>query len=312
MADDMTKLNVTSAMNSAASGIPAAPISASGSSDTDGADDPFAETKSELISRYELLPDDIKAVIIDAGYQKKLFDLAKSQKLTYEELGVIETETTMVLLGMTKPADYRDELQSELKKNDPEIDAIVKAVNEQIFTPIRASLERVYEAKKDPADYIPVSIVTGVEEKPAEPVFPESAPAIHSTIPGTSTMPRASVMNAMPFPSSSLSSAEKTVLENTGVVIETVPKPVAPVMQSEIPNRSELLRSIENPRAITPDKMTPSVPSAPAVAPKPMFAGPTISATKTTDYSMPAKSTQSGTTPAPTAPRVDPYREPID
>ena len=225
----------------------------------------------------------------------------------------------MVLLGMTRPADYRDELQTELKKNDPEIDAIVKAVNEQIFAPIRASLERVYEAKKDPADYIPDSIVSGAEEKPAEPVFPEAAPAEHATGLVSPAMPRASVMNAMPFPSNSLSSAEKTVLEKTGVMIDAVPKPVASLTQSEIPNRSELLRSIENPRAIAPDKapsapVSSAVPTPAATAPKPMFAGPTISATKTTDYSMPARGTQSGTTPAPapTAPRVDPYREPID
>ena len=303
MADDMTKLNVTSAMNAAASGIPPA-----ASSDANGGDDPFADTKSELVTRYQLLPDDIKAAIVDAGYQQKLFDLARAQKLTYEELGVLETETTMVLLGMTKPAEYRDALKGELKtKNDSDIDAVVKAVNEQIFAPIRASLERVYDAKKEPADYIPDSIVTGVEEKPKQPVFPESAPAIHSTALGAPSVARPS---AMPFPSSSLSSAEKTVLASTGVVIDSTPIPAAPIVTSEIPNRTELLRSIENPSKIAPDRSP--MPAPTVTAPKPAFAGPTISATKTTDYSMPAKGTQPVASPAPTAPRVDPYREPID
>lgn len=289
MADDITKLNVTSEMSAAAADLSPAPDTAPG-------DDPFAETKSELTARYALLPDDIKSVIVDAGYQQKLFDLAKAQKLTYEELGVLETETTMVLLGMTKPADYRAELQRELKKNDSDIDVLVNAVNEQVFAPIRASLERVYTAKKEPEDYIPESIVSGVEEKPKEPIF--------AAVP--TAAPVGPALNAMPLPSSSLSSAEKNVLLGTGVVINTAPVPAAPFAQSEIPNRAEMLKGIENPRTIPMPASAPVQPAAaPAVtAPKPPVAAPVISATKSTDYSMPK--------PSGSAPRVDPYREPID
>ena len=76
MADDSIKQNTTSAMASAVSDLsPAAPA--------DSGADPFAETKSELVTRFELLPDDVRATITDSGYQQKLFDIAKAQKLTY-------------------------------------------------------------------------------------------------------------------------------------------------------------------------------------------------------------------------------------
>lgn len=300
MADDMIKINTANAMASAVS-------DATATASSDGAD-PFAETKNELASRFQLLPEDIKAAIMDTGYQEKLFNLAKAEKLTYEELGVLETETTMVLLGMTKPADYRDELQMELKKNDAQIDSIVKAVNEQVFAPIRSSLERVYAAKKDPADYIPESIVSGKEEKPAEPIFtppspvaPASPAAVSTTLPNAS---RPAIATAVPFPSR-LNTMEKSVLEKSGVVINApTPAPQAPM--SEIPDRAKLLASIENPSGIKPS----------IVAEKLKTAGPVISATKTTDYSMPAKTAPSmpaapETPTTPAKPYIDPYREPI-
>lgn len=294
MADDMIKINTASAMASAVSDATATASSADA--------DPFAETKNELASRFQLLPEDIKAAIMDTGYQEKLFNLAKAEKLTYEELGVLETETTMVLLGMTKPADYRDELQMELKKNDTQVDSIVKAVNEQVFAPIRASLERVYAAKKDPADYIPESIVSGQEEKPAAAVFPSTpAPTVSESVTPVSSIARPAIVNAVPFPSR-LNTMEKSVLEKSGVVINA-PAPVPQAPMSEIPDRAKLLASIENPSGIRPS----------IVAEKLKTAGPVISATKTTDYSMPAKTAPvTPATPAtPTKPYIDPYREPI-
>lgn len=300
MADDMIKINTANAMASAVSDATAT----ASSDDTD----PFAETKNELASRFQLLPEDIKAAIMDTGYQEKLFNLAKTEKLTYEELGVLETETTMVLLGMTKPADYRDELQMELKKNDTQVDSIVKAVNEQVFATIRSSLERVYAAKKDPAEYIPESIVSGQEEKPAEPIFTPPSPAVPaSPVAAPTPAPSASrpaIANAVPFPSR-LNTMEKSVLEKSGVVINT-PAPVPQAPMSEIPDRAKLLASIENPSGIRPS----------IVAEKLKTAGPVISATKTTDYSMPAKTAPATpTTPqtpaAPVKPYIDPYREPI-
>jgi hypothetical protein len=173
-------------------------------------DDPYADVKAELRTRFALLPEDVQKVLLDDGYQMKLFEIAKAQKLTYEELGLLEMETTMVLLGMTNPANYRDEIQSQLKKNDPEIDTLVKAVNEQVFTPLRASLEKVYAAKEAGEDTAAPSVKT------------ETAPT------------------------GSLSGAEKTVLASTGVELaETqiqTPRP-----QNTMPSRSDILSAIENP-----------------------------------------------------------------
>ncbi len=274
MADEVKKVDVVSAGTS--SSVQSAVANAT-------IDDQFSDIRGELMSRFELLPDDIKKAITDDAYQTKLFTIAKEKKMTYEELGTMETETTMVLLGMTKPEDFRDELQLELKKNDAEIDALVKNINEQVFAPIRASLERVYAAKKEPIDYLTES--------------------------GVKTSETASVAASTPVPpppAPTLSTQDKTVLAKTGVVISETPTLVAPIQASQIPNRNDLMKGIENPQKSVPIGI---------VANKLGAQGPAMP-TKTTDYSVlkgTATPPATGTaTPPPARTGPDPYREIIN
>ncbi len=231
-------------------------------------DDEFADIKNEIRTRYELLPDDLKKAIMDEGYQQKLFEIAKANKLTYEELGILEMETTMVLLGMTVPSDYRDELQIQLKKNDDIIDVILKAVNSQVFDPLRGALMRVYETHPEVA-------VGGVEIMPDIP-------------------------KAAEVPKENLSTAEKTVLQKTGVEVTETPK-MTPIPQATEPDRKAILAGIEHPPKITPRTI---------IADKLGTTAPSIPATKTTDYSVNKQPTTQ--TPTPISHANDPYREVIE
>jgi len=246
----------------------------------DDPSDPFNDARRELRTRFELLPEELQKIIIDEGYQKNLFDIAKAQKLTYEELGTLEIETTMVLLGMVKPEDYRDQVQEQLKKNDPEIDALVKEVNEKIFAPINASLQKVYSAKREPIDYLKD------EETPEAPA---------------AQMPKPIIPTPPPTPAPSLSSTDKSILEKTGVVITETPT-VRAATAAPMPSRTDLLKDIENP---------PKAPAVNIVANKLGGSAP-IMPPKTTDYSMPKGTSASGAPTMPSVKMSDPYREKID
>ncbi len=218
------------------------------------ADDPFADVKTEMAKRYALLPEEIQKAIMSTDYQQKLFNLAKTHKLTYEELGTLELETTMVLLGMTRPEEYRDELQLELKKNDLEIDALVKDVGDQVFSPIRGALDRVYSAKKDPEDYltqapssVPATPVTKAPEvapvtatvsaKPAQTTPPTFTPPAYSApkpitptpTPGTATPFTATPLATKPVvPTPTPVVPTNTSVGSTPVRIPIPPAPVNP------------------------------------------------------------------------------------
>ncbi len=288
--------------------------------------DPFADVKAEMADRFALLPEELQKVIMGSNYQQQLFDIAKTHKMTFEELGTLELETTMVLLGMTRPENFRDEIQSELKKNDLETDTLVKDINEKVFAPVQGALERVYAAKKDPADYIQ-----------AEPAISE-APAMKMTPPPVAPKPFVMPTPAVPTPapistttaapvatiSDILSADEKSVLEKTGVILNDTPvMPVAQVPSTSSviapptisPERNEMLHDIEFPPKSNPSIMPPAMPKP--VSPQPMSAPvampimgmPTVS----TSYSVP-KPPAPTTSAAPasnTTPSTDPYREPI-
>ncbi len=264
----------------------------SASSDT-SATNPFTDVEAEMRARFELLPDDIKKAIIDDAYQTKLFEIAKAQKLTYDELNTLEIETSMVLLGMNKPEEYRNDLQTELKKNDPEIDALVKAVNEQVFAPIRASLEKLYATKKDPEDY-------ASPEARAEYAAATPAPTLPTAPVPLPAMPAKE--EPKPIPAPSLSTEDHAILAKTGVVISETPKAAAPMQAAQMPNRTDLLKGIENPQR---------TPSLGIVADKLNSAGPAMP-TKSTDYSVAKSPAPAPTQTPPTKTGPDPYREPIN
>jgi hypothetical protein len=261
----------------------------------------FSDIRAEMIARFQLLPEQLQNVIKGSDYQKKLMQIAKDHGLTFDQLSTLELETTMVLIGMTRPEEYRDELQAELKKNDEEIDPIVAAVNDQVLGQIRTALAHLYEGKKDPAEVLmaapsaPVATVAPVTPAVA-PVVPQStpmaAPMIHMT-PSTMSMPKGS-----------LSNDEKSMLEKTGVILtDTQMKPAGQMpMQSPKPsitrpNRGDILRGIENPPKapmIQMDKLSMPLSGIPK---------------KETDYSLP-KAGGAPAAPAPTK-ASDPYRESV-
>ncbi len=278
MADDLIKkIPVVSATANDFQDVKTAP--------SDGEQDPFEDVKKEIASRFALLPDDIKQVIMDDGYQMKLFTIAKDLKLTYDELGVIELETTMVLLGMTKPADFRDEIQLQLKKNDPEIDAIVREINNDVFNPIRASIDNLFTNKKELGDYANTNVLKNVPG--ALGTLPPTPPVTVAPVAQpVQTQPQPTILKTTPQPMApqsapSLSAQEKGVLESSGVVIHET-----------------------TPIAKAPEVATPKIVSALA---------PTMSASKVTDYSIVkpiAPSTQAQ--PQTVKSTTDPYREPLN
>lgn len=112
---------------------------------TEQTSDPaFTQIEGELKTRFELLPTELQTVILSSDYQMKLFEIAKKHKLTYEKLGQLELETTMVLLGMTPPDEYKADISDQLNFKGAELDELVGEINQDVFAPIREKLMGLY------------------------------------------------------------------------------------------------------------------------------------------------------------------------
>ncbi len=247
-------------------------------------DKKFDDIKAELRTRFELLPEDLQNVIKSSDYQTTLFEIAKKNKWTYEQLGDLEIETTMVLLGMTNPNDYALELANQLGKKPAEVTSIVAEIKTRVFDPIRNSLMKLYTEEEAAAPVpSPIQPITGVV--PPQPKAPQT------------------------------SDSDKAVLEKSGITIEET-KPVAPAASEK---RGDLLSGIENPPKSAP-KILNQVPAPTAVPKAPYATGNMVASKlsstvaippKATDYSIPKMGTTTPP-PPPKAPGSDPYKEPLE
>ncbi len=103
------------------------------------------EIQKELKTRFALLPEEIQKVVISSDYQLKLFEISKKYKLTYEQLGVLEMETTLVLIGMTHPKDYITDLSEHLPIKSDALSSMVDEIKKQVFDPIHTTLMGIYQ-----------------------------------------------------------------------------------------------------------------------------------------------------------------------
>ncbi len=186
-------------------------------------ENPFSDIESELKSRFELLDPKLKEIITSSDYQMKLFDLAKKYKLTYDLLGKMEVETTMVLIGMSPTADYKDDLREQLGISDATLDQLVGDINTQIFGPIRTKLMELYPDEGGVAETIRNT--------------PSAAPVAKIYTP---------TQTPIQPPQQSLEKNETTVLQNSGIeVVEDMP--TAPRVEDPKVMEREMSAGIMNP-----------------------------------------------------------------
>lgn len=255
--------------------------------------DNTTDMEKELKTRFALLPQEIQDVVISSDYQMKLFDIAKKYKLTYEQLGVLEFNTTLTLVGSLSPADFEKTLAGDLNKKPEEMTPLIADVSDQVFKPIRALLMEQYttrdeEETDESADTFKDSGVS-IEKEPLKTTPPadvsENRDSMLASIENpTRSTPR--VLNESQTPAPSTMPIGKSASA-------TIPVPRAPYAGG-----APTMDAIKQPIPMT------AKPVGDILAGK---LGGTFSVpTKETDHSM----KNVGTTPTPHS--GDAYREPIE
>jgi len=103
------------------------------------------ETQNKIAEIYAKLPADIKQAIASSNYKQKLTELFRKYQLHVDQAGALETETSLVMLGITHPNDFVGNLKENLNILDDKARLIAKDVNDMIFLSIRASLMKMHE-----------------------------------------------------------------------------------------------------------------------------------------------------------------------
>lgn len=95
-----------------------------------------------LQQRMTELPPDIQEAIRSADFTKKLQSIGQKYLLHIDQLGTLENEVLMVMLGFVNPEDLVSNIVSELKVPLVTANLIATDVSQELFLPIRESMKK--------------------------------------------------------------------------------------------------------------------------------------------------------------------------
>ncbi len=196
-------------------------------------------TKKIISEHYEKLPSYVRESLEQIHWDEEILAIGKKHGLHIDEMGTLQLETMMVLVGIVHPDEYPKSLQQELHIPKEKIDAIVADVNEKVFKNIREALISYITTQ----DGSRVGEWGGgqTEEELEEKIFKKTGIEIDNS--GARNSP------AIEAEETSVGIAERSILEHSGVEIEpTINEDKIVNDSANIPDRKEILNELENPQ----------------------------------------------------------------
>lgn len=101
-------------------------------------------SSEELERRYAALPDDVKNAISSEEVAMQLSAIGEKHGLLEDRVEVLVSETGYVMLGMTHPSAFIQNLTTRMGISRDSAQAIAEEVNQTIFKPVRESLKKIH------------------------------------------------------------------------------------------------------------------------------------------------------------------------
>ncbi|MEJ0001702.1 MAG: hypothetical protein WDN09_00730 [bacterium] len=102
------------------------------------------QTQKKIKEKFDSLPEAIKETIMSSRYQDDLIEVGQKYQLSTEQLGLLERETTLVLMGLTPPDEFAEELQRELAIDNVRIGQMIEDIGQKVFMPLKTLLKIMY------------------------------------------------------------------------------------------------------------------------------------------------------------------------
>lgn len=115
------------------------------------------ELTQKIMQRLAELPEDVRRAVQGSDMAKKIEALGVTHKLHIDQVGELENETLMVMLGFIKPEAFESQITNSLHLPAETAKQIATDINRDVFTAVRASLRRFTEEKALQKPTIPSS-----------------------------------------------------------------------------------------------------------------------------------------------------------
>lgn len=137
------------------------------------------DAKQEIEKRLAELPEDVRNAVLSADLGRNVQAIGQAHHLHIDQIGKLEDETMLVMLGFFDPEQFNVQIEQQLLVPAADAAAIASEINTNIFLPIRESLKRFMEEKKDATPAVPA-----VQTPPPMPaVVPTPAPQTPPAVP---------------------------------------------------------------------------------------------------------------------------------
>jgi hypothetical protein len=87
------------------------------------------------------LPKEIQAIINSSGWDLQIEKIGQECLLTENEIGALQAETSLVLLGIQEPEIFKTRIENNIGLSTKEAEKINILVNEKVFSPIFKEVE---------------------------------------------------------------------------------------------------------------------------------------------------------------------------
>jgi hypothetical protein len=174
------------------------------------------DTQHQIEERLAELPQDVRDAVLSSQLGEHLRDIGKKHSLHIDQIGKLEDETMLVMLGFFDPAQFNTQLEQQLLIPATDATAIAAEVTTAVFAPIRESLMHFLDMKRsDPATTTaPTAVAPSSAAQPA-PVTPVATPVPEAQT--AAPTPIKPMLPPMPV-------AEQLLTEKTAAI---APKPAA-------------------------------------------------------------------------------------
>ena len=101
--------------------------------------------KKDILARLAQLPKVVRESITSADIEKRLRELANTNKLHLDQWERLEKEVMLALLGFKNPASLEENIKKEVGVDDQAAATLTDEISRIVFEPIREELERELE-----------------------------------------------------------------------------------------------------------------------------------------------------------------------
>lgn len=128
--------------------------------------------QQKIETRLAELPENVREAVLSADLSTHVHDIGSRHNLHVDQIGKLEDEVMLVMLGFFEPEAFSAQLEQQLLIPAVDANAIAGEVSAEIFMPIRESLKKFMDEKRRGATQTPASTPAPVFTPASQPITP--------------------------------------------------------------------------------------------------------------------------------------------